>query len=348
MIGAGIVGAAIAEELASRGAEVSVLDMRSPGRGASQASAGLLTPYTEARSEPALLEWCTRSLALYGDFVARARARSGHAIPYERDGTLEVAAGDAERAKLVNMRTWLDELRVESQWIEGRELRDAEPALTPDASAGLLIPDQGFVGAPALVRALVQSARLQGATFEAPVEAARVTASTHSIDVRAGDRTLSFDRVVVAAGAWSGRVRIDGEPAIPVKPIRGQLLHLNWSGGPLPRRPVWGSRVYTVPWKPDVLLVGATVEDVGFDERSTVDGVSDLLKAVGDLLPGARTSAIADIRVGLRPATTEHLPVIRPAASDARIWIAAGHYRNGVLLAPFTAKTVADGLLSNR
>jgi glycine oxidase len=139
-------------------------------------------------------------------------------------------------------------------------------------------------------------------------------------------------------------VRIAGEESLLVRPIRGQLLQLRWTTGELPKRPVWGSRVYTVPWAPDALLVGATVEDVGFDERSTVAGVHDLLGGVGEMLPASRQSAIVEIRVGLRPSTPDGLPIIRPLESDPRIFLATGHYRSGILLAPITAKMAADHL----
>jgi glycine oxidase len=345
VIGAGVIGAAIAEELASRGAQVTVLDMRSPGRGATQASAGLLTPFIEARADPALLDLCTRSLALYDAFIDRVRERSGLPVQYERDGTLEVAIGEAERNTLADLQVWLGEQHVEHHWLDPKELLAFEPAVSPDASGGVFISGQGFVAATALVKALVQSARLQGATFESPAEIVRITPGTAAIDVRADDRRLSFDRVVVAAGTWSGRIRIDGAPPTPVRPIRGQLLQLTWAGGALPKRPVWGSRVYTVPWQPDTLLVGATVEDVGFDERTTVDGVRELLAGVAELLPLTRQSAIADIRVGLRPMTADHKPIISPLASDPRVWLATGHYRNGVLLAPLTAQIVAEAIV---
>src|SRR5262245_26267556 len=134
VIGAGVVGAAIADELASRGLHVTVLDMRSPGRGASQASAGLLTPFIEARADPELLDLCTRSLALYDGFVGRVRERSGLTVTYEREGTLEVAIGEAEAEKLRDLRAWLDEQRVETQWLEGPQLHDFEPAIAPEAT----------------------------------------------------------------------------------------------------------------------------------------------------------------------------------------------------------------------
>ena len=345
VIGAGVIGAAIAEALAGRGVRVTVLDMRSPGRGASQASAGLLTPFIEGRVDSALLRLLTRSLTLWDDFIAGVRDRSGMAVEYARAGTLEVALNGEEVSRLIVMREWLTELGVEAQWLEGADVIRCEPALSHRATAGLLIPRQGFVAVPPLVNALVQAARLQGASFESPVEIVRVEPRGNSVLVHADGRTLDADAVVVAAGTWSGRVRIDNLPKTPVRPMRGQLLHLKWADGPLPQRPVWGPRSYTVPWQPDTVLVGATLEDVGFDERSTVAGVQELLDGVSEMLPAARSAALSEIRVGLRPATSDLLPIIGPLRSAPRVVIATGHYRNGILLAPLTAEIVAHQIL---
>ena len=348
VIGAGIVGAAVAEELAARAARVTVLDMRSPGRGASHASAGLLAPYTEGQGAAPLLALCVRSLDLYDDFVARIRDRSGLPVQYERGGTLEVALAAGEVAGLRDTERWLNDQRIEAQWLEGEQLARFEPAVATTAVGGLHIPAQGFVAAGALVKALVHAARLQGAQFESPVEAVRIESTPGHVEVRADERRLVADAVVVAAGTWSGRIHIVGVPPLPVRPIRGQLLQLTWTGADLPKRPVWGSRCYTVPWQPNTLLVGATVEDVGFDERSTVAGVHAMLDGVAELLPGARYGEIAEVRVGLRPATPDGLPLLGPLSDAPGVYVAAGHYRNGVLLAPLSAKLIAQSVLDGR
>jgi glycine/D-amino acid oxidase-like deaminating enzyme len=129
--------------------------------------------------------------------------------------------------------------------------------------------------------------------------------------------------------------------------VRGQLLHLAWSGTPL-RRVTWSSRCYLVPWQDGTLLVGATVEEAGFDERTTVAGVRELLDAACGIVPGAYTAGFIGARVGLRPATTDELPVIGPSSVMPNLMYATGHYRNGVLLAPLTAQLVADAMLDNR
>jgi glycine/D-amino acid oxidase-like deaminating enzyme len=154
--------------------------------------------------------------------------------------------------------------------------------------------------------------------------------------------------VVLAAGAWSGQVRLDGiEDSVPVKPIRGQLLHLRWQGAPV-QRVTWDERCYTIPWADGTLLVGATVEDAGFEERTTVAGVRDLLEAACDLLPHAWTAHVLSARVGLRPASPDGLPIIGWSDVLPGLMYATAHYRNGVLLTPLTAQLVADAIVERR
>ncbi|HEX5070158.1 MAG TPA: glycine oxidase ThiO [Vicinamibacterales bacterium] len=345
VIGAGVIGAAIADALAARGATVSVLDMRSPGRGASQASAGVLAPFTEASGKAALFDLCARSLALYEGFIASLIERSGRQVEYVRNGTVEIALTADEATHLKSAQAWLADHDVACEWLEPVGLRRHEPSVAPEAAGGLAISSQGFVNVPALVGALVQAARLAGATVESQLEAIEVIPRRDRAEVRAGSERYAADHVVIAAGSWSSRVRVANVPALPVRPIRGQLLHVRWNRGPMPTRVVWGHDCYTVPWHDGTLLVGATVEDVGFDEASTVDGVRSLTDAVARLLPDARHAALAEVRVGLRPASPDGLPLIGPLTMAPTVTLATGHYRNGILLAPLTARLVASSIL---
>jgi glycine oxidase len=154
----------------------------------------------------------------------------------------------------------------------------------------------------------------------------------------------SAGHVVIAAGSWAGQLDVDDPAASAVRPVRGQLLRLHWRGAPLARI-VWGPDCYVVPWQNSTILVGATVEDVGFDERTTAAGVRDLLDAVCELLPEAWGATFVEARVGLRPTTPDELPFLGPSERSDRIVYATGHYRNGVLLAPLTAQLVADWIV---
>lgn len=347
VLGAGIIGATIAEALAQRGADVAVLDMRGPGRGASQASAGMLTPYIEADADSALLNLSTRSLALYDPFIARLLEVSRGGIEYARTGTLEVALDDDGVAKLLGNKVWLDTIGVESEWLDGNAVRVFEPSITPAAHGGLLTLDHGLVGVESLFGALVHQARLAGATFEFPVEVLSVSQAGDHVEVASADRTWTGDAVVLSGGSWSRRVRIAGVSPLPVRPVRGQLLHLQWCEGDQPGRICWGPHCYAVPWSDGTVLVGATVEEAGFDEGTTVVGVNALTSAAIELLPHATGARLDAIRVGLRPMLPDELPAIGPFRDAPRIVAATGHYRSGVLLAPLTAELVTNYLLDN-
>lgn len=347
IIGAGIIGAAIADALAIRGARVALYDMRGPGQGASQASAGVLSPYIEAKPDSPLLTIGTRSLGMWDRWVADLRVRTRVPFLYERSGTLEVALQPEEAAHLRQSAAWLSSTGIPHEWVEGATLRALETHVTPAALGALVIPSHGYVQVPALVTALMSSARHHGATCETPAEIIFVEQKRDVVHVRVGARTDEFDHLVIAAGSWSRRVRVAGVPVFPVRPIRGQLLHLTWPDTHVPTRSVWGTRCYTVPWSDGSLLVGASVEDVGFDEHTTVDAVRELLDAVGELLPASTRASLLATRVGLRPATVDHLPLLGPLASHPRITLATGHYRNGILLTPHTADVVSRLILDN-
>ena len=151
----------------------------------------------------------------------------------------------------------------------------------------------------------------------------------------------------MSAGSWVGRIDI-GEPAAPgVRPIRGQVLLLR-PRVPVTSRILWGPRCYLVPRADGCLLVGATVEDVGFDESTTIAGLSGLMQAAIELVPALADAALVEVRAGLRPVTRDELPVIGARAGEPGLVYAAGHYRNGALLAPITARIVADAVLDGR
>jgi glycine oxidase len=284
---------------------------------------------------------------MYDDFVAGARDRSGRAIEYARTGSLHVAMTDADVTRLTALAAWLNGKDLACRWLEGDALRQAEPAVTPKALGALRIETHGFVSVQDLVSALMQAAKFSGAVCETPLEAVRVEPGAHSARVIIGNnaRIVEADVVVLAAGAWSGRVHVNGAPDLPVKPIRGQLLHLQWPDVvPMPTQIAWGAGCYTVPWSNRTLLVGATAEDVGFDERSTVAGVSTLMASVMNLLPDASRAALAEVRVGLRPAAPTHMPIIGPVAGQPRVIAATRHLRNGIMLAPMTASLVRQAI----
>ena len=349
VIGAGIIGCAAACELGRRGAVVRVIEGRRVGGGATGASAGILAPYTEADRPGDLQTLCAESLGLWDDFVGRASADGGRDVLYERTGTLEVATDEAARGRLERTAAALAAAGIDCRGLTAPEARAAEPSLGGVVAGALLIPSHGFVGVAALTDALREAgAARRGVSFMTGRPARRVRPRPGgglAVETVAGP--LDCDAVVLAAGSWSGGVAVEGDAPLPVRPVRGQLLHLRWPGDPL-ARVVWSPGCYVVPWPDGSLLVGATVEEAGFDEGATVAGVAGLIEAVGGLLPGARRAGFEAVRVGLRPGTPDDLPVVGPSAAAPGLVYATGHYRNGVLLAPLTARLVADLLLDGR
>jgi len=339
VVGGGIIGCAVAHELASRGAAVRIIDMRGFGLGATQASAGILAPYIEGHID-SLLHLGISSLSLYDGFLVRVSEDSQHAIEYERSGSLHVAKNDAAAMELAIAARKFAHAGVAHQLMPGRDAVRLEPALSPRLISALLLPMHGYVRASELTTALAAAAVRRGAELiTAPVE--EICTRGSGVAVRTNDGVIESDAVVLAAGSWSSRI---GPLAPPVRPVRGQLLHLHFNERPL-SRVVWGTDCYLVPWRNGALLVGATVEDVGYDESATADGVARLLGASADLIAGVPQARFDGVRVGLRPGTPDELPLIGPSSTMPGVYYATGHYRNGVLLAPLTAKLVADLVL---
>jgi glycine oxidase len=347
VVGAGIIGCAVACELTRRGASVRIVDDRPSGMGATQASAGVLAPYIEARKGGPLLELTARSLDMFDTFVARVAAESGVAVNYQRTGTLDVALLDESMRAFVVTADLLGRRGVEAELLDASEIRSQEPALAGAALGGLLIPTHGFVAAGELTRALATAACGRGAERVDQGRVRRISRSGGDLVVETARGSLKGKAVVVAAGCWSGDIVIEGAAlSVPVRPVRGQLLQLRWCG-PALRRVIWGERCYLVPWRDGTVLVGATSEDAGFDERTTVAGVRELLEAACELLPETQAADFTAARVGLRPASRDELPVIGPSSVLPNVMYATGHYRNGVLLAPLTAQLVADAVLDH-
>jgi glycine oxidase len=344
--GAGVIGCAIAHELARRGAAVTLVDPRAIGGGATQASAGMLVPYHEAEPGPFRM-LADRSLRLYDDFIAGLAADAPDAnVEYARTGTLEVALDEASAAELDQRAAGHAAAGIDCRRLDPAEARAQEPQLTAGVIGALLTPAHGFVAQEIMTGALARAAIGRGATLlKRTVLGVRRSGAALTIDT--DDGALDADRMVIAAGSWSGAVRVEGDSPLPLRPIRGQLLRLDWPRVPLARI-VWGPRCYLVPRRDGTLLVGATVEDVGFDERATVAGLRELMTGACEVVPDAWRAGFKEVRVGLRPGTPDGMPILgRSPALDGVVY-AAGHYRNGVLLAPITAALVADLILEER
>jgi glycine oxidase len=341
VVGAGIVGCTVAYELARTGARVQVLETRAPGQGATRASAGILAPYIEGH-EDIFRDLGGRSLEMYDGFIARLRDDSGHEVPYQRNGTLELAFDDTGVARLNALAASLWTQGVEARWVTPDTFDQFEPLASPDAKGALLIPIHGFVGVTALTMAAAAAAEKHGAQFKTEIGALRIYPLP---DGRVGVQTAASmwqaDRVVLAAGSWSQHITVQDADTVPVTPIRGQLIQLQAEPGVI-RRVLWGPRGYLVPWLDGTVLVGSTVEDVGFDERHTDEAVNGLRAAAAELAPSLASAPLTGVRTGLRPRGPDDLPMLGRSQAVPGLIYATAHYRNGVMFTPLTVELVRD------
>ena len=342
IIGAGVIGSACAFELAGAGARVSVFDLRHIGQGASQASAGVLAPYIEGHEPGPLRTLGRRSLDLFDGFVERVLSASGRTIQYGRGGTLEIALESDHADNLRRSGEALQQEAVAAHWVDAHDLRDVEPLASTGALGGLLIDMHGFIGVPEFTGALASAAMRAGARFAQDTRVVSIAPTAdRRVVVTTGNGPSVADHVILAAGSWAGQIRIDGvADPVAVRPVRGQLLHLAWPTTQPLRHVLWGTDCYIVPWLNGRVLIGATVEDAGFDERATAAGVRDLLEAGCALVPQLWQATFEEVRVGLRPASPDGLPIVGRSEVVPGLIYATGHYRNGVLLTPLTAALV--------
>jgi glycine oxidase len=295
--------------------------------------------------EPELLELTLASARLYPDFVAELEAASGEPTGYEQLGALHVALDRDEAAQLRRVHDLQRSLELEAEWLAPRRCRELEPGLAPAFHGGVLAAGEAAIDPRALSRALVAALRAAGGELRTGVE---VVDGIFDGERLAGVRTgageeLRAGAVVLAGGAWSGQAQWLPEHARPaVRPVKGQVLELRRRDDESPARHILASeRVYLVPRPDGRLIVGATVEEMGFDTTVTAGGVHELLREAYRLLPDIAEMELLAATAGLRPGTPNNLPLVGPGAIEGLV-LATGHYRNGILLAPLAAETVAD------
>ncbi|NVO17907.1 MAG: glycine oxidase ThiO [Rhodoplanes sp.] len=345
IIGAGVCGLGIAWRLAQRGIAVTVLDRGPVGAGASRVAAGMLAACAEAEpGEEALVRLGRHAQALWPGFAAELQQTTGIDLGLRREGTLVVALTADDRARLTHQLAFQQGLGLPLDWLSPAEVQRREPHLAAGLAGAVLSPDDHQVDSRALVAALTAAAERAGVLLRPHVAvAAIVTENGRAIGVRLSDSTLvPAKTIVLAAGAWSRGIEgLSAEARPPVRPIKGQVVTLQMdAAAPLLNHVVWAPGCYLVPRADGRLLVGATVEEKGFDTAITAGGVLALLEAAWRVLPGIEELAIVETTVGHRPGSRDDAPILGPSAVDGLIY-ATGHHRNGILLAPVTADAVA-------
>ncbi len=345
--GGGLIGMAIAWRSAQRGLSVTVVD-EAPGAGASRAAAGMLAPVTEASyGEEALLRLCLASLQRYPAFAAELEQAGGVPVGLRTAGTLVVGFDADDQRALDALLAYQRELGLAVERLTPREARRREPSLTPRLRGALQVAGDHSVDARAVHAGLLAAGAAAGVrVVRARVAGVRVEDGA-ATGVHLDDGSvLAADAVVLALGAHGGA--LPGAPDVPVRPVKGQILRLAGAAGLLEgtvRALVRGRPVYLVPYDGDRLVVGATVEDRGFDARVTAGGVHDLLRDAIEVVPGITELELVETLARWRPGTPDNAPVLGPSGVPGLV-LATGHHRNGALLTPVTADLVAELLVT--
>lgn len=340
--GAGVIGLACAWRAAQRGLRVKLLERDVVGSGASGVAAGMLAPVGEATwGEEGLLEMALASHRAWPGFAAELESVSGRDVGYLPFGALHVALDPDEGAELRRRYELMRELGLAAEWLPPSRARELEPALTPRVHAAVHATHEAGSDPRALVAALRIAAERAGAEV---IEAADVTDALLGDGAVEGVRTAGgaehrARRVVCATGSSSGPEDwLPPEVAPPLRPVKGEILTLRGRSAPIGRI-VASERVYAVPRADGRVVVGATVEERGFDLTVTAGGVLELLREGYRAIPELAELELAEMQAGLRPTTPDNTPLIGPSGLPGLLF-ATGHFRNGILLAPVTAEAV--------
>jgi len=350
IIGAGVVGLGIAWRLAGRAA-VTVFDRGKAGAGASHAAAGMLAACCEAEpGEEALVALCRESQARWPGFAEELLRVSGVDVELRREGTLVLALTADDQATIAHHLEFQRRLDLPLEWLSAAATRAREPRLAGKIAGSLFSPEDHQVDNRKLVQALRIAAEAAGATIhEHRAVKEIVMQSGQASGVRFEDSTTeAADIVVLAAGAWSrgiGGLPPDRRPA--VRPVKGQMLSLRMdASAPLLSHVLWAPGAYLVPRRDGRLIVGATVEEKGFDDTITAGGVLTLLEAAWRAVPAIEELPIDEIWAGHRPGSRDDAPILGPGPLQG-LFYATGHHRNGILLAPVTADAMARLILDD-
>jgi len=350
IVGAGVIGLGIAWRLAAQDAQVSVFDKGAAGAGASHAAAGMLAACAEAEpGEEALVALGRESQARWPGFADELARQTGIDVELRREGTLVIARTADDQAHLLHQLAFAQKLGLPLEWLCAAETRRREPHLAPGIAGALWSPQDHQVDNRKLATALRAAATGAGAVLHEHCAVAEISIKGGRAEgvVLANGTFVPADHVVLAAGAWSrGIAGLPPDVRPPVRPVKGQMLALRMdAAAPLLTHVVWAPGAYLVPRRDGRLLVGATVEEKGFDAALTAGAMLTLLDAAWRVVPAIEELPIDETWAGHRPGSRDDAPIVGPAAVNGLIY-ATGHHRNGILLAPVTADVIARLVLT--
>jgi len=344
--GGGLIGGAVALELAQAGLSVALFEKGQPGREASWASAGILSPAPETPGMIPMVPLGQASMALYPGFAANVEEISGQSVGLRSFGTLDALFSRDATRDLSTLIALHHGLGLKAEPLRPEEARELEPALSPDVEAAALRPDEASIDNRALTKAVLRAAEESGAQIFPDHEVAAVwREGGRCAGLKLRNQNVPAKWTIIAAGCFSAN--IDGVAAYaPVRPAKGQMVSLRADELKI-ERVLWSEKVYVVPRNDGRILAGATVEYVGFDRHVTAGAVQKVLSAAIELAPGLANARIEETWAGLRPDSPDHLPILGPTDLDG-VLIATGHFRSGVLLTPITARLLREWITEQR
>src|SRR6266852_3981013 len=344
--GGGLIGASIAFELAAEGLSVAVFDAQHPGREASWASAGMISPAPESSEMASLLPISIASVRLYPAFIERVEELSGKTVGYRKDGALDLLLDETGQAEMDEIMAMHHGAGLRAEALSGPEAREIEPAITSDLRGAVHRPDEASLDNRLLTKATLEAARRKGVEIFAGNGAEALWTDGHACKgLQLQNGRVEARWTVIAAGCFSAR--IEGVAAYaPVTPAKGQMMALRCSSVNL-KKDLWSGHMYLVPRHDGRIIAGSTVEYEGFDRSVTVAGMKKILSGAISLVPALESARIEETWAGLRPDTPDHLPILGPTDLDGLV-IATGHFRSGILLTPITARLIREWVTTRK
>ncbi len=352
VIGGGVVGLTIAREFAGRGEiDVVLLEKGKLGRESSFAAAGMLAPQAEADTNDQFFKFCSLARDFYPGFASEIESETAVGIELDRSGTIYTAFEEEDEFELSNRYGWQKDAGLQVEKLSARETHKLEPFVSPDSIGSLYFPNDWQVENRKLLRALIAATIKNEIEVHEDTEILTLAAKGGKVCgvVTECGKTVEGDVVILATGAWTSLIEVSQEMAwLPtVKPVRGQMIGYK-TAKRLISRVIYSRRGYVVPRMDGRILAGATTEDAGFENTVTNSGIEKLKRTAMEIVPSLSNLDICESWAGLRPRAEDNLPLIGAVGGPENLYLSTGHYRNGILLAPYSAKILAELILEKR
>ncbi len=340
IIGAGVIGLMSARELAGAGARVTVIERGETGRESSWAGGGILSPLHPWRAPQAITQLVQWGQHYYPALAKELLDETGIDIEWTQSGLLHLDTAEYDQA-----RRWAEQSKVKLELLRDAALKQREPSLSGVIQSALYFPDIAQVRNPRLLAALRQSLVQRGVSIEEHCEVTGINVAQGKVTgVETARGRMQAGTLIVTAGAWSGRLLGALGTRLDITPVRGQMILLRTVPGLLRHIVVRGEH-YVIPRRDGRVLVGSTVEYVGFDRSTTAEAQAELKQAALELVPALADCEIERHWAGLRPGSEHGIPTIAAHPEISGLYVNSGHFRNGIALAPASARLLADLVL---